>query len=132
MWYTIEEEGYNMGEIYHNDCNSLPQQVEINRDNIIKLHHQTFSNHVVATLMPNKWEPYHNVGNNGIKYVHRVEIYDITDTGIPILSPLSRDSYDYTDYSNIVFIESGNGYVEIYSQVPLSSNVDVIIYYTKE
>lgn len=121
-----------MGEIYHNDCNSLPQQVEINRDNIIKLHHQTFSNHVVATLMPNKWEPYHNVGNNGIKYVQRVEIYDITDSGIPILSPLSRDSYDYTDYSNIVFIESGNGYVDIFSQIPILGNVDVIINYSKE
>ena len=118
-------------ELYHNICNSLPQQVDINRQNIAKLYNTVISNHVVASLSPNKWVEYHNEGNNGVKYVQQIEIYDITDMGLPIIVPLSRDEYSYDLFRFINFIESKNGLVNVYARAPIPGYVDVKIYYSK-
>ncbi len=115
---------------YHSTCNSLPQQVEINKNRIERLLKNELSNHIVTTLTPVRWEHYESEVNGSL-YKQYVTIDDITDKGLVLVVPLNVDTTKLSEFSNIVSVDSDNGKICIYSNMVMLENIDVKIYYSK-
>lgn len=115
---------------YHSTCNSLPQQVEINKNRIEILLKNQLSNHIVTTLTPGRWQ-HHESEVNGSLYKQYVNIDDITEKGLVLVVPLNVDTTKLSEFSNIVSVESDNGKICIFSNMVMLENIDVKIYYSK-
>lgn len=115
---------------YHSDCNSLPQQVAINKNKIEILFKNQLCNHIVTTLTPSRWELYESEANGSL-YKQYVSIDDVTENGLVLVVPLNVDTTVLSEFSNIVSVDSENGKICVYCNMITEQNIDVKIYYSK-
>lgn len=115
-------------DIYYNNCFSLPEQVDINRKNIERLEKSSFSYVKKITLLHDNWVE-KETDLNGTIYCNTVDIPDITDISIAIVTPLSLNETNLSIFAKIIGINTLEGKVDIYSNSPLVSDIDVELKY---
>lgn len=122
-------------EIYLSDCNSLPEQVEINRQNIKNIMeylpiHGFWKKNIKIFMETDvhKWH-YDETTQQYVYYIvdsliNEDTLVMITPSSNTVLTPLFIESYN-----NITLINSYNGGIQIYSKQKPKIDLNCNIYY---
>lgn len=115
-------------DVFYNNCFSLPQQVNINKENIERLEKSSFSNVYKVTLLHDNWRE-RETTLNGILYYNTVDVPNMTETTIAIVTPRTFNDTNLPIFARIIGINTLNGKADIYSSTPLDSDIDIEIKY---